>query len=420
MTEQQRQQKQEAEETLIGLIVLNPEFYLKCCDIVDEDWFSSDVNKSIWRGFYLLSSTNTPLNPQNLVNVSKNIKLEDVISTTRHTSFQNDLNSAIDLLRSANRLSKIDLMITDVRSSFINDNDPEGALMKIDKYKTSIEQLSNKQTKFYSITKSLEVIDDDLNNDKIYGLPTGFNRLDEYIYGWRKGAMYVLGARPGMGKSALGLQLSLQLSKNMGNVLFISLEMLHDDLIRRALAQEAQIDLSKIITNYVVGDDRKKYDMAKQNLSTLKLDIFNHVDLKIESLGSLLKGYQALHGNIDLLVVDYLQLLRSIDNKIGRVEEIEMASRELKALAMSLEIPVLALAQLNRDVEKKANKEPNLSDLKGSGAIEQDADVVMLIHRNLNEESQGRDDKLLIAKNRNGRMGALPITFNSNYTSFNL
>jgi len=223
-------------------------------------------------------------------------------------------------------------------------------------------------------------------------LKTGFRDLDYYIGGFRTGEFIVLAARPGIGKSALALQVAINIAKHDKKILFFSFEMSHSSIIERALLSNSSSDLK-----------------------TLDVTI-NETSNKIDQLIAFTKGRKKLSG-IDLVVVDYLQLM-SDSTKENRCQEISNISRKLKLLAMQESIPILALSQLNRQVENRPNHRPFLADLRESGSIEQDADVVCLLTRedfyrqqlDPKAETDGRTE-VIIAKNRNGKTGILELIF---------
>lgn len=251
---------------------------------------------------------------------------------------------------------------------------------------------------------------------KIYGISTGFSQLDEILTGgMNRGALIILGARPSMGKTALSLNIAAHCAKDYG-VLFLSQEMTNGELLDRMNAQLGKISLSAIIRGDMTDDDWNKFTFANAKLTEMNLHIDDQPALTILDVRSKAQMVKRKHG-LDVLIVDYLQLMSGDgDSRNSQIEEI---SRGLKALAKELSIVVIALSQLSRAAANK--QRPQLSDLRDSGAIEQDADIVMFIHRdevdNPQSHMRGMAD-LFVAKNRQGRIDDVMLNYEGMYTQF--
>lgn len=242
------------------------------------------------------------------------------------------------------------------------------------------------------------------------GLPTGFPTLDNILSGLCGGKLYIIGARPAVGKSALAQQIAEYVAQEK-NVLFFSLEMTNKEYVQRAISRITGYSLSNLATMKEKQDEiLSTYTKAGEQLSHSKLKMISETRTNLHSIERYILQCKQQFGSCDLVVIDYLQLMNAIDNsRIEDYKKVTENSRGLKELAMKYNIPILALCQLSRTLEQRADKRPILSDLRDSGAIEQDADVVMFLYRdevhNLhNQYNQGKGE-LIIAKNRGGRAG---------------
>jgi len=256
------------------------------------------------------------------------------------------------------------------------------------------------------------------------GIPSGLADLDAVLHGWQKGAVYVLAARPGMGKTAAALGAAWHAASRGSSVGVFSLEMPDRDLFLRLAATEGRVNLERVRSGRVGGRDIDRLADTIQRISTKSL-LFNDVsDLTVTQLRTKARLMMARDG-LDLLVVDYLQLLAPEGKRSGggenRVQEVSAMSRGLKMLARELDIPVLVLSQLSRQVEQRPNKRPMLSDLRESGAVEQDADAVIFIYRDDYYDPNSTEAgiaEFIIAKNRNGPLATVRTQWTGEHTSF--
>jgi len=283
-------------------------------------------------------------------------------------------------------------------------DDISGSVLDIGRSSTSNEVATISE----SLDASLQVIKDRASGteDRIL---IGSRGLDSLLSGLRSGGLYILAARPGAGKTSMALTLARSVCEQGKRVLFFSLEMTKDDLAVKLLAQVAAIDF-RIVESGVWEDvHATAIQDANAEMRKMRLDIFDGTEISAVGVRSMAKRQRQLP---DLIVVDYLQLLQGSRPGMSEYESISEASRTLKIVARELRIPVLALAQLNRDSEKGTPRPPKLVDLKGSGSIEQDADAVIFIHRTTQDESAPiRELDIVIAKNRFGPMGTVPWQF---------
>lgn len=259
------------------------------------------------------------------------------------------------------------------------------------------------------------------NKDKIVGLPTGIMDLDKLLGGLQRSDMIVMAGRPGMGKSALALSIALYAArKHQKRVAIFSLEMSEEQLIQRLIANQTGIDSQRIRAGDIKKEEWPVYYKAIQDLSVTQLFIDDTPAISITELRSRARRLVAEHG-LDLLIVDYLQLMTAAGRHENRQQEVSVISRGIKSLARELDIPILALSQLSRQVDSRQNKRPVLSDLRESGSIEQDSDVVLFIYRDevYNPDTEFPNiAELIIGKHRNGPTGMLSVYFKKHLNQF--
>ena len=266
----------------------------------------------------------------------------------------------------------------------------------------------------------IEIIEENKNKEgNLVGLDTGYPDLNNLTSGFKKNELIILAARPSIGKSTLALNFAANACKNKKHVALFSLEMGHDQLIMRLLSTYSGLPLNKIVSGKITDEEMRLLMQARTTINKFPLYIdqsstTNLRDIKAKCLK--LKK----EGHLDFIIIDYLQLLSSGENLKNRVEEVSKISRGLKEMARTFEIPVLALSQLSRGLEQREDKRPVLADLRESGSIEQDADIVMFLHRDTPKKQEGEDTtkvvksaktELIIAKNRQGATGSCGLIF---------
>ena len=266
----------------------------------------------------------------------------------------------------------------------------------------------------------IEIIEENKNKEgNLVGLDTGYPDLNNLTSGFKKNELIILAARPSIGKSTLALNFAANACKNKKHVALFSLEMGHDQLIMRLLSTYSGLPLNKIVSGKITDEEMRLLMQARTTINKFPLYIdqsstTNLRDIKAKCLK--LKK----EGHLDFIIIDYLQLLSSGENLKNRVEEVSKISRGLKEMARTFEIPVLALSQLSRSLEQREDTRPVLADLRESGSIEQDADIVMFLHRDTPKKQEGEDTtkvvksaktELIIAKNRQGATGSCDLIF---------
>lgn len=257
--------------------------------------------------------------------------------------------------------------------------------------------------------------------ETITGVPTGFVDLDERLYGLQPNALIIVGARPGMGKTAFALGMAAHASVEARvPTLVFSLEMGNDEITNRLLVSEAKVDSSRMRNGRLQEPDWPKISQAVARLGDAPLFIDDNPNTTVMEIRAKARRLKARNGGLGLIIVDYLQLMsgNSVEN---RQLEVSSISRGLKVLARELQVPVVALSQLSRQLEARADKRPTLADLRESGSLEQDADVVMFLYRDemYNSDSADRGTaEVIIAKHRNGPTGKIQLAFLDHYTRF--
>ena len=257
--------------------------------------------------------------------------------------------------------------------------------------------------------------------DIITGVPTGYADLDELLSGLQPSALYIVGARPAMGKTAFGLGVATHVAMHSTKpVLVFSLEMGHAELTQRILSSEARVDSTKIRTGRLAESDWAKIGKA---IGRLEVPLFldDNPRVTVMEIRAKARRLKARYGGLGLIVIDYLQLMSGGGLAENRQLEVSEISRNLKILARELEVPIVALSQLSRNLESRADKRPMLSDLRESGSLEQDADVVMFLYRDevYNAESPDKGSaEVIVAKHRSGPIGTKRLVFLGPYTRF--
>ncbi len=273
------------------------------------------------------------------------------------------------------------------------------------------------------VARNLEMIEEASKHaDDITGVPSGFIDLDHMTNGWQKSDLIILAARPAMGKTALCLNMAANAAVDYNQpVAIFSLEMSKEQLVQRMLAAAARIDQKRLRTGQLNADEWGAFLQKIGPLSSAPIYIDDTPAITIRELRAKARRLQSREGNLGMILLDYLQLMGGSGNSENRQQEVSEISRSLKALARELQVPIIALSQLSRTVEQTKDKKPQLSHLRESGSLEQDADIVLFIHReeyyNENTDRRGIAD-IIIAKHRNGPTGTVELAFQNELTRF--
>jgi replicative DNA helicase len=425
----------EAEQALLGSICLRPEAIHEVTDVVREDDFYSEKHRIIWGACLELMQKALPID---LLSLSAKLKDKGQFERIGAGSYLSELiqlvPSASNVRHYAGIVQKKSMMRRLIeagehisQSSFEEDGEIEEIIDRAEKKLFDVTS-SVGTHKFVELKDTLgEAWErlDRLHNtrDEIRGVPTGFPALDNKLSGFQKSDLIILAARPSVGKTSFALDIARMAAVNHNiPVGIFSLEMSSQQLVDRMLAAEARVDAWKIRTgkNLTIEHDFARIRDAMDKLSKAPIYIDDQPGnniLKMRAIARRLKSEKSL----GLIIVDYLQLMTPMNSaKDNVVQQVTEISRSLKNLARDLEVPVIALSQLSRAVEARGGK-PRLSDLRDSGSIEQDADVVMFIHREKDEsgdQARSRETTILIEKHRNGPTGEIQLVFDADKSTF--
>jgi len=426
-------QNPEAEMSVLGCIMLDKDALVKIGDVIVPDDFYDERHQQIYEAILELYAKNVSIDILTVTNWLEEHKLLDRVGGSSYlTQLVNAVPSSAHIshyafiVRKKGTLRKLINAAGEITNlGFGEEGEMEDILDAAEQKLYNISQKHLKQN-FVSISNILhstfERIDElHREKGKLRGLPTGYVDLDNLLGGLQKSDLVVLAARPSMGKTSLALDMMRHVAVNHKvPVGIFSLEMSKDQLVDRLLSSQSDVNLWKIRTGHLNDDDFEKIGQAMGELSESPIFIDDAAGSNIMEIRTKARRLQAEHG-VGLIVVDYLQLMEG-RNQENRVQEVSEISRALKLLARELNVPVLALSQLSRGVENRPDKVPQLADLRESGSIEQDADVVMFIYRE--EMYKGKDAKrphvaeIHIKKHRNGPTGQIDLFFDQDKTSF--
>ena len=466
----------DAEIAVIGCLLWDNKSYEKIADFLTEDHFIDLNNKNIFKTIKRLLDKNILVTPITL----KNYLEENDKDSFDNYTYLNQIKDSAPSTQNAYQYARLlyDLHIKRsligigkniIQDTISNEEDLEGINLienaENDLYNLSQTGSSDRKYSLFgeSLKKAIDVIDQSFKREgKIAGLPSGLKDLDKKLGGFHNSDLIIIAGRPSMGKTALGTNIAFNAAKKFkekedefgnkttidgGKIAFFSLEMSSEQLATRVLAEQSKISGDKMRKAELNKEDFKKIAKVSSELENLNLVIDDNPILTIPSLRARARRLKRLY-DIDMIIIDYLQLMSGSQNarNDGRVQEISEITRGLKAIAKELNIPIIALSQLSRQVEQREDKRPQLADLRESGTIEQDSDVVMFIFREsyylermepikkpdeqndrYNErhqrwrelcESRYNIADIIIAKQRHGPTGAIKTHFDPNFTKF--
>ena len=434
------EQVRELERAVLGGLMLETERYDAVSEIIEFTDVEGQDHQNIFQSMGELVNSNKPLDP---LTVSDRLDSKNLLTRAGGKNYLIDLASTspsaanleayAGIIRQksiSRRLMKINSEISEL---IINPQGKDAAEL-LDEAETKIFSLNDEASRTSTnIQKLDELIPQSIermneiakNGSSLLGASTGYKDLDSKLQGLQDGDLIIIAARPSMGKTALSMNIveNLVLNKDIpGGVLVFSLEMPAESLTTRLLASNAKIDQQKVRSASMNQSDLKKFMESSSKLKDLPLYIDDSSMLSPMELRARARRIARQDPNgLSLIVVDYLQLMQLPTSQENRVNQISEISRSLKMLAKELNVPVIALSQLNRAVEQRPNKRPIMADLRDSGAIEQDADVILFIYRDevYNEDSEeGNKAEIIIGKQRNGPIGKVNLTFLKEFTRF--
>jgi len=422
-------QNLDAEQSVLGSMLIDGDAIARVMDLLGPDDFYREAHRSVFEAVVSLYDRGEPVD---LVTVTEELRTRGVLDDVGGASYIMSLANAVPT--SANveyyariveekavlrRLVKTATAI--VARAYEGKDDLEVLLDEAEQAVFAISQgIRGKQYASLReiLTETFEHIEYIyVNKGKAIGVPTGFRDLDQLTSGLQRSELAVLAARPSEGKSTLALNVArnaaLEYDVPVG---VFSLEMSKEQVAQRLLCSEARVDGHRLRTGYLSDDDWPKLSRALGRLSEAPIYIDDTPNLSIMELRARARRMKAEH-DIGLLIVDYLQLMHTRGRAENRQQEISEITRSLKALARELSVPILALSQLSRAVEQRQDRRPQLSDLRESGAIEQDADLVAFIYRDP-KRHEGSEIEIIVAKQRNGPTDTVQMVFRRNYGRF--
>lgn len=430
----------EAEQSFLGSLLIDKDAIIKIADIIRPDNFYKEKHRIIFEAILDLYEKREPLDLLSLTNrLQEKKQLEEIGGRSYLMNLVSSITSASSVVSYANIINKKATLRRLIQAAgeieklgYEETEDTESTLDNAEHTLFAISQKHLRQN-FVSIKDTLfETFDriDELHKEKgkLRGIPTGFTNLDSTLAGLQKSDLIILAARPSVGKTTLAMDIARNAAlKYKVPVGIFSLEMSKEQLVDRMLATQANIDLWKMRTGRLSDkgeyDDFQRINEAMANLSEAPIFIDDTAMVNIMEIRTKARRLQSEHG-LGLIVIDYLQLMEGRANTDNRVQVIAEITRALKGIARELNVPVLALSQLSRLVESRTPAIPRLSDLRESGSIEQDADVVMFIYRKSKDSNQGcpEEEKHIaevhIAKHRNGPTGVVRLFFDEEKVSF--
>ena len=423
----------EAEESVIGAMLLDKEAVNTALEILKPEDFYKEVNQEIFKAIISLYNRNEPVD---LVTLSEELRKRQTLESIGGISYLADLSISVvsaantkyycEIVKEKSILRRLIKSSDEIMSLAYQDNKEVNLILeKAEKDIFDITQgVHNKG--FYPINEVLlrsfsQIEERAAKKGELTGLTTGFADIDLKLSGLQKSDLILLAARPSMGKTALGINIATNAAiKGGANVAIFSLEMSKEQLAQRIISSTAHVDLQKIISGNLSEDEWIQVVNSMAPLSKMNIFIDDTAGISLMEMKAKCRRMKIEKG-IDLIVIDYLQLVETDSKSENRQQEISAISRGLKAIAKEMECPVLALSQLSRAPELRSDHRPILSDLRESGAIEQDADVVLFLYRDdyYNEDSEKKNiGEIIIAKHRNGPTGKVELAFKKEYTKF--
>ena len=423
----------EAEQSVLGAMIINKDAINTAVEQLHPDDFYKEANKEIYRAIIDLYNKNEPVD---LVTLSEELKKRDTLENIGGIQYLAELSGGVglssnikyycDIVEEKSILRRLILSCDNIMAKSYEDSEEVNSIIEeAEKEIFDITQGRHregfapiKEVLLASFSKIEELA---AHQGELTGLTTGFIDIDSKLSGLQDSDLILLAARPSMGKTALGINIAVNSAiKADASVAIFSLEMSKEQLVQRMISSVAHVDLQKIISGSLDEEEWLKVINIMAPLSQADIFIDDTAGISLLEMKAKCRRLKMEKG-LDLVLIDYLQLMESESRHESRQQEISSISRGLKALAKEMECPVIALSQLSRAPELRSDHRPILSDLRESGAIEQDADVVMFLYRDeyYNEDSDKKNiGEVIIAKHRNGPTGTVELVWKKEYTKF--
>jgi replicative DNA helicase len=428
-----------AERAVLGSCLIDPECVVKLSGFLSDSDFFRAEHETVFAAMLSLNMKHTPCDMVTLAaELERTGKLDDAGGYAGLSDLMTDVPTALYAEHYARIVSdlatKRRLFAAAGKIAELAYDDEAEVKEMLDKAEATLFQVGGNLTggDLHHVRSAVKATVDRVdylarNKHALMGVPTGFTMLDRMLGGLQKSDLIILAGRPGMGKTAWALSVALSAAKkHNAKVAIFSLEMSVDQLTQRLISMESNIDSHRIRLGQIQDDEWDQFLEASNEIAGLNLYIDDTPSATVNEIRSKARRLYAEHG-IDLIVIDYMQLMDGMTNKNGkaqqenRTQEVSFISRSLKKLARELNVPVIALSQLSRAVESRADKRPMLSDLRESGSLEQDADIVLFIYRDdyYDEDSDKQNvADVLVAKHRHGATGTVSLFFRKELTQF--
>ncbi len=424
----------DAEESLLGALLLSRDVVGNVAEMgLQVGHFYKPAHQHVYSAIRSLMTLGQPID---VVTVADELRRGGLLDDIGGAQLLLELQNATPAISNANRYAKI-VQDTAILRRLIGVAgeiaelaymEPDDVAKALDEAETKVFEVAEDRVidSTKQLSELLPIAMDKLQEtfdrgDTITGTATGYNDLDEILSGLQPSTLNIVGARPAMGKTAFGLGMATHIAMHSKKpVLMFSLEMGHTELTQRILSSEARVDSQKLRTGRLIDSDWTKIGKAINRLD-IPLLLDDNPRVTVMEIRAKARRVKSRFGGLGLIVIDYLQLMSSGASVENRQLEVSEISRGLKILARELEVPIVALSQLSRNLEARADKRPMLADLRESGSLEQDADVVMFLYR---DEIYNRDSpdkglaEVIIAKHRSGPTGKVDLVFNGTYTRF--
>jgi replicative DNA helicase len=430
----------EAEQMVLGCILIDEDSYINIAGMLHEAHFYRKEHQMIFHQVVRLKSFNRNVDALTVADsLQQSNELEyvgghDYINNlVEATASSANIKSYADIIRERYVLRELVRAGSEIAETAYSPggreidiilDEAEQKIFSIKDVNTGNKQFANLKELLDSVIERVITMSQREDKNAVTGIATHFTQLDEFTSGLQRGELIIIAGRPGMGKTSFALNIGENIAlKNKLPVAVFSLEMTGEQLVQRLLSSSARVDQTSIKRGDLSYDDMDKLYLAMNDLKHAPLYIAETPGINVIDLRARVRRLKDQIGDLGLIVIDYVQIMSGLGShkNTNRAQEIADISRSLKALALELNVPVVLLSQLNREVESRQDKRPNIADLRESGALEQDADIILLLYRDSYYDPNSKDGNLSeinIAKNRSGSTGVVKLAFINKYTRF--
>lgn len=420
----------EAEQAVLGSMLIDTKCIPAVIEVLKPDDFYLETHRLIYDTIHQMFLNARPIDPVTVLDEMKALGYREAarrdffLQLIEVTPTSSNVSEYAAIVRSKSMLRELQQVSSDIIDLTRAEEESADTVADLAEQKIYAVRQGREIQGFSGIHEAIQEVYANLdelaaNPGKLPGLPTGFAQLDQYIGGLNRSDLILLAARPGMGKTAIALNMAVNAAKRSGKTVAIfQLEMSRQQLATRMLSSEALIDSKKLRMGTLEDSDWERMAGATQALQGMPILIDENSGITVPEM---MAKCRRLGNKLGLIVIDYLQLMHTPKQMDNRVQEVAEISRSLKIMAKELNVPVLCCSQLSRGPEGRQNKRPMLSDLRESGSIEQDADIVLFIYRDdyYNNEAENRNcAELIVAKNRHGETGTVDLQWMGQFTSF--